>query len=67
MKIILILMKIFVIGALIIISNQGLAMGISENRDYFMQEYSLWLTHLFEKGLSIVSYVIKSEWLPENP
>lgn len=67
MKIILILMKIFVIGALIIISNQGLAMGIAENRDYFIHEYSVWLTHLFEKGLSIASYVIKSEWLPENP
>ncbi|MEK6915259.1 MAG: hypothetical protein AABW89_01805 [Nanoarchaeota archaeon] len=67
MKLILILMKIFVIGALLIISNQGLAMEISENRTHFVEEYSLWINHLFEKGLSIASYVVKNEWLPENP
>ena len=66
MKLMLILMKIFVLGALLIISNQGLAMGISENRQTFMHDYSLWLNHLFEKTLSIVSYVIKNEWLPET-
>ncbi len=66
MKLALILMKIFVIGALLIISNQGLALGIEENRAYFFEEYSSWINHLFEKGSSIASYVIKNEWLPEN-
>lgn len=66
MKFALILMKIFIIGALLIISNQGLALGISENRDHFVDEYSSWVAHLFQKTLSIASYVIKNEWLPET-
>lgn len=65
MKILLILIKIFVIGALLIISNQSLSLNVDANRVHFVEEYSLWLTHLFEKGLSIASYVVKNEWLPE--
>jgi len=67
MKLLLILMKIFVIGALLIISNQNLAMSLEENRTHFVGEYSLWVQNLFEKSLSIASYVIKNEWLPETP
>ncbi len=59
-------MKIFIIGALLIISNQSLAMGVSENRIQFVTEYASWVSHLFEKTLSIASYVIKNEWLPET-
>lgn len=59
-------MKIFVIGALLIISNQGLAIGIAENRAEFVQDYSVWVSHLFQKTMSIASYVIKNEWLPET-
>lgn len=59
-------MKLFLIGALLIISNQGLALGISENRSHFVDEYGLWVQHLFQKGLSIASYVIRNEWLPET-
>ncbi|MGV8131158.1 MAG: hypothetical protein ACP5N7_03615 [Candidatus Pacearchaeota archaeon] len=66
MKIVLILMKIFVIGALLIISNQGLALGVSENRAEFIQDYGIWVNHLFQKTMSIASYVIKNEWLPET-
>ncbi len=66
MKIVLILMKIFIIGALLIISNQGLAIGVSENRDQFIAEYSSWIAHLFQKTMAIASYVIKNEWLPET-
>lgn len=66
MKLVLILMKIFVIGALLIISNQGLAMSLEENREHFLVEYVSWITHLFEKSMSIASYVIKNEWLPET-
>lgn len=66
MKLILILIKVFVIGALLIISNQSLALDSSENRDIFIDEYSLWLSHLFEKGIAIAGYVVKNEWLPET-
>lgn len=66
MKVALILMKIFLIGALLIISNQGLALGISENRAEFIHDYGSWINHLFQKTMSIASYVIKNEWLPET-
>ena len=66
MKFALILMKVFIIGALLIISNQSLAMGISENRIQFVTEYTSWVANLFEKTLSIASYVIESRWLPET-
>ncbi|MEK6894270.1 MAG: hypothetical protein AABX23_02205 [Nanoarchaeota archaeon] len=59
-------MKIFLIGALLIVSNQNLALGISENREHFIVEYSSWIANLFEKTLSIASYVVKNEWLPET-
>ncbi|MBS3082245.1 hypothetical protein J4416_04960 [Candidatus Pacearchaeota archaeon] len=67
MKILLILIKVFAIGALLIISNQGLAISDAVNREHFIDEYSSWISHLFDKGIAIVGYVIKSEWLPENP
>lgn len=66
MKLILILIKVFVIGALLIISNQNLSISDSSNREYFINEYTSWVSNLFEKGLSITSYVIKNEWLPET-
>ena len=49
MKILLILIKIFAIGALLIISNQGLAISDSVNREHFVDEYSSWISHLFDK------------------
>ena len=64
MKFLLILIKVFVIGALLIISNQDLSISDSSNREHFINEYSSWVSSLFEKGLSITSYVIKNEWLP---
>ena len=66
MKILLILIKIFVIAALLIISNQGLAMDSAENREKFIQDYSLWISNLIQKGMSTVSYVVKTEWLPRT-
>ena len=66
MKLLLILIKVFTIAALLIISNQGLAISDSVNREIFFHDYELWISHLFDKGLSIASYVVKSEWLPES-
>ncbi|MBS3082160.1 hypothetical protein J4416_04490 [Candidatus Pacearchaeota archaeon] len=66
MKVILIVVKIFVIAALLIISNQSLAISDSSNRQHFVDEYSVWISHLVENSLSIVSYVVKNEWLPET-
>ena len=66
MKTILIFIKIFVIGALLIISNENLAMSSSENRHQFFDEYTTWLSELFDHGLVVVGYVVGNEWLPSS-
>ncbi len=67
MKIILILMKVFIIGALLIISNENLEMSSAENRTQFFSEYTTWLSKLFDHSLVVVGYVVGSDWLPEPP
>ncbi len=66
MKAILIFIKIFVIGALLIISNENLAMSSSENRHQFFDEYTTWLSELFDHGLVVVGYVVGNQWLPDS-
>ncbi len=67
MKTILILMKVFIIGALLIISNENLEMSSTENRAQFFSEYTIWLSQLFDHSLVVVGYVVGSDWLPELP
>ncbi|MGV8142773.1 MAG: hypothetical protein ACP5NS_04020 [Candidatus Pacearchaeota archaeon] len=66
MKTFLILIKVFVIGALLIISNQDLAMSSSENRAQFFTEYTNWISQLFDHGLVVVGYVVGNQWLPDS-
>ena len=66
MKTALILIKVFVIGALLIISNENLAMNSAENRHQFFSEYTIWLSELFDHGMVVVGYVVGNDWLP-NP
>lgn len=65
MKTLLILIKVFVIGALLIISNGNLAMNSVENRAQFFNEYTTWLSELFDHGIVVVGYVVGNEWLPD--
>ena len=67
MKILMILIKVFVIGALLIISNNNLALEVPENRAIFLSDYSIWLSQLFDHGAVVVGYVIGNEWLPDVP
>lgn len=66
MKLILLVLTFFVLGALFIISNQNLALHDSEDFRVFRQEYYTWVSHLFNNGQGILGYVVKSEWLPGN-
>lgn len=66
MKTVLILIKVFVIGALLIISNENLAMNSQENRVQFFNEYKLWVSQLFDHGVVVVGYVVGNEWLPDS-
>ncbi len=67
MKLLMILIKVFVIGALLIISNENLAMRDAANRERFIGEYTMWLSQLFDHGVVVVGYVVGNEWLPELP
>ncbi len=66
MKTLLILIKVFVIGALLIISNENLAMSSSENRTQFFSEYTTWLSELVHHGIVVVGYVVGNQWLPDS-
>lgn len=65
MKIFLILIKIFVIAALLIISNGNLALSVPENRAAFAEQYTAWLLQLSEHASVVAGYVIGNEWLPD--
>lgn len=67
MKLVMILIKVLVIGALLIISNNNLALEVPENRVVFFEEYSTWLSDLFDRGSVVVGYVVGNGWLPDVP
>ncbi|MEK6847133.1 MAG: hypothetical protein AABY16_03125 [Nanoarchaeota archaeon] len=67
MKLLMILIKVFVIGALLIISNNNLALEVPENRQVFFGQYTTWLSELFDHGAVVVGYVVGNEWLPDVP
>ena len=65
MKWIIIMTKIFVLGALLIISNGNLALHDANNRAIFYEQYSLWFGELVHKGVAVTGYVVSTEWLPD--
>ncbi len=66
MKLSLLFIKLFFISALLIVSNGNLAMHDSNNRAIFWHEYYTWLEGVFDKGVYLTGYVVKSEWLPDT-
>lgn len=65
MKTYFILIKVFVLSALLIVSNYGLALSNPSDRHDFGQLYYAWLSDFFNKASYITGYVVKSEWLPD--
>jgi len=66
MKITLIILKVLFLGALLIISNGELALSEEGNFDIFKQKYGLWVSELFDNGITVVGYVVNTEWLPDG-
>ena len=62
----LIILKVLFIGGLLIISNGELALSDSGNFEIFRNEYAVWVSGLFENGITIVGYVVNTEWLPDT-
>jgi hypothetical protein len=66
MKLAIVLVKLFVLGALFIISNQNLHLLVSEERGVFFDSYSEWIGSLFNQAVDVTGYVVKFEWLPKE-
>ena len=64
MKTVIIIIKFLFLGALFIISNQGLALYDAHNMEQFLTLYYDWLNQVFSNTLQLTSYVVKFEWLP---
>ncbi len=66
MKIPILIVNLLFLGALFIISNQNIHMGVSSERQAFFQDYSAWIGNIFNKAVDLTAYVIKVDWLPDK-
>ena len=66
MKSFIILVKILVLSALLIISNNNLALHDSAERGKFFDLYFGWLSSFYDKAVYITGYVVRAEWLPDQ-
>ena len=62
----MILVKILVLGALFIISNQNLHLLVSQEREIFFNTYSGWITDIMGKIVDVTGYAVKLKWLPTS-
>ena len=66
MRTILIVMMFFALGALIIISNNNLAMHQKENVSNFSVLYIDWMNQIYVNFQSITGSVVKLSWFPNS-
>ena len=66
MKLSIIILKLLFLGALFIVHNNGLYIVESEDREVFGEVYLSWTEEIFNQGVELTAYVVKSEWLPVN-
>ncbi|NCN99357.1 hypothetical protein COU62_03065 [Candidatus Pacearchaeota archaeon CG10_big_fil_rev_8_21_14_0_10_35_219] len=66
MKVPIIILKLLFLGALFIVANHNLHLGIDVEREQFFGYYMSWVSNLFSQGVDVTAYVIKFEWLPNE-
>ena len=66
MRLLIFVMKFFLIGAFFIISTQNLALVHEGNLEIFVHEYGSWLVDVAQKTGGLTAYVVKVEWLPNS-
>lgn len=66
MKLSLLFIKLFVISALLIVSNHNLALRDPDARSAFVDYYTVWLAGIFDQGVYITGYVVNADWLPKD-
>ena len=64
MKIQILVVKLIVLGALFIISNQNLHLAVAVERDAFFDAYSSWITNIVSQFADVTGYVVRFDWLP---
>ena len=62
----MIIVKLLVLGALFIISNQNLHLLVSPEREIFFNAYSGWITDMTGKIVDVTGYAVKLKWLPTS-
>ncbi len=65
MKLIMLIVMFFLIGAFFIVSQNNLHLNSSENADKFISIYKIWLVKTFSNIGSLAGHVVKMEWLPK--
>ena len=64
MKLLMIVIKVFVLAGLLIVSNYNLHLVEKDAREEFYGLYTVWLEEIFDKVVYITGYVAGVEWLP---
>jgi hypothetical protein len=65
MKFLIIVFMFFVIGALIVLANNDLALYDDENMEEFSELYIEWLNGVYANSKNITGQVISLNWFPE--
>jgi len=65
MRILLVVLIFFVLGALFIISNNGLTLYNDEDFSDFSELYVLWLDSTYSNVQKVTGNAVKLDWLPE--
>jgi hypothetical protein len=65
MKLILLLVIAFLLlGGFFIISNEGLHVQKSDERQIFIEKYGLWVIKIASQAVTITGNALKLDWLP---
>jgi hypothetical protein len=59
-------MIFFILGALLIISNNNLALIYKSNLKIFSGLYVKWLNDVYSNGYSLTGRIIQLDWLPKE-
>ena len=65
MKIFIFIFMFFILSALLIISNNNLALHEKENLNQFSEIYTDWLNQVYINTQTITGNIVKMDWLPK--
>jgi hypothetical protein len=66
MKLYILVIMFFLLGAFFIISEKELSLNTSESRQEFFKAYIGWMDQVVDNAKHLSGYVIKLDWLPKN-